>query len=113
MMQEQLNRVLKIPQGSPKTSRTKIKGPFWPYSPLQAPGCAPNWRPPLEDQTKAYWGESYFVGLPKMSTFAGSKLIWIMYHTFCWRRSFLHLSQIQLQKTRFSVLTCFHFFHLI
>jgi len=78
LMQGQVTKVLKITQEAPKTRGTKIKGPFWPYSQLQAPGYALIWRPLLEDQTKACWDESYFVGLPHVSSFTGSKLFWVM-----------------------------------
>ena len=81
-------------QGINKPRRTKIKGPFRPYSHSQAPGFALVWRPILEDQTRPQLDESYFVGLPNMSIFTGSKVFWIIYQAFCWRRPSFHLSQI-------------------
>jgi len=53
-MQGQVDKVLKITQEAPKTSGTKIKGPFWPYSLSQVPGYTLIWRALLEDQTKAW-----------------------------------------------------------
>jgi len=78
LMQGQVNSILKITQEVPKTRRTKIKGQFRPFSQLQAPRCALIWRLLLEGQTKTCWDESYFVGLPNVSSFAGPS-----YFGFC------------------------------
>jgi len=78
LKQGQVITIHRDTQEAPKTRRIKVKGQFRPSSQLQAPGCALIWRSLLEGQTKACWDESYFVGLPNVSSFAGSNLFWVM-----------------------------------